>query len=99
MRTAYGGVIGGGAILHQLRSRSVTGARTMTMTGDTDDGRRHEMTGRGSERRQGRAAILAADTESGLPDRLSWPAAVAVIGTVSLSLWGLIGLGVTWLIG
>jgi hypothetical protein len=69
------------------------------MTGDTDGGRRNEMTGRGSERRQGQAAILAADTESALPDRLSWPAAAAVIATVSLSLWGLIGLGVVWMIG
>lgn len=71
----------------------------MTMTGDTDGGRRHEMTGRGADRRQGQAAILAADTESGLPERLSWPAAAAVIATVSLSLWGAIGLGVAWLIG
>jgi hypothetical protein len=39
------------------------------------------------------------DAESGLPERLSWPAAVAVIATVSLSLWGAIGIGVAWLIG
>jgi len=71
----------------------------MTMTGDTDGGRRNAMTGRGSGRRQGQVAILAADTESGLPERLSWPAAAAVIAAVSLSLWGAIGLGVVWLIG
>lgn len=71
----------------------------MTRTGETDDGRRNEMTRPGAEGRRGQAAILAADIESALPERLSWPAAAAVIAVVSLLLWGVIGLGVAWLIG
>jgi hypothetical protein len=57
------------------------------------------MTGRGSGKRGGQAAILPAETEAGLPERLSWPAAAAVIAVVSLALWGVIGLGIAWLIG
>lgn len=71
----------------------------MTTIGDVDDGWRDEMTGRGAEGRRGQAAILAADTEPALPERLSWPAAAAVIAAVSLSLWAAIGLGLAWLIG
>jgi hypothetical protein len=71
----------------------------MTTIGDVDDGWSDEMTRRRAEGHRGQAAILARDAESGLPERLSWPAAVAVIATVSLSLWGAIGIGVAWLIG
>lgn len=50
--------------------------------------------------RDGQAAHLAAlATPSGLPERLSWPAAAAVILTVSLALWLLIGIGIAALIG
>lgn len=44
-----------------------------------------------------RSAVLHGAVETELPDRLSWPAAAAVISVVSLSLWGLIGLGLAWL--
>ncbi|WP_439576682.1 hypothetical protein [Elioraea sp.] len=57
------------------------------------------MTRFGPEGRPARAASLPAETEAVLPERLSWPAAAAVIAVVSLGLWGVIGLGIAWLIG
>lgn len=45
------------------------------------------------------ARIAAATTGAGLPERLSWPAAAAVILAVSLALWVLIGFGIAALIG
>ncbi len=57
------------------------------------------MTRRKAEGRRQQAAVLTTDTEAGLPERLSWPAAAGVIAAVSLSLWGVIGFGVVWLIG
>jgi hypothetical protein len=69
----------------------------MTTIGDADEAGRQAMTRFGAEGRP--AAALAADTEPALPDRLSWPAAAAVIGVVSLALWGMIGLAIVWLIG
>lgn len=47
----------------------------------------------------GQTARIAAGASVELPERLSWPAAAAVIGVVSLALWGVIGLGVVWLFG
>lgn len=57
------------------------------------------MTRRKAEGRRQQAAVLTTDTEAGLPERLPWPAAAGVIAAVSLSLWGVIGFGVVWLIG
>jgi hypothetical protein len=57
------------------------------------------MTRFGPEGRPAQAAALPAETEVGLPERLSWPAAAAVIAVVSLALWGAIALGIAWLIG
>lgn len=71
----------------------------MTPTGDIDGGRRQEMTRLGSEGRAAHAAALAVETEAGLPERLSWPAAAALIALVSLALWGLIGVAAVWLLG
>jgi hypothetical protein len=66
-------------------------------TGNADEAGRRAMTRFGAEGRP--AAVLPAETESGLPERLSWPAAAAVIAAVSLALWALIGLAVAWLVG
>jgi hypothetical protein len=71
----------------------------MTSTEDADGGRRQEMTRFGPEGRPAQAVSLPAETEDSLPERLPWPAAAAVIAAVSLGLWGVIGLGVAWLIG
>lgn len=57
------------------------------------------MTRLGSERRPAPAAALTGEAETGLPERLSWPAAAAVILTVSLALWALIGFAIAALIG
>lgn len=69
----------------------------MTSTGDAET-RRQEMARLGSRVRSA-AAALPAERESGLPERLSWPAAAAVIAAISLGLWGVIGLGAVWLLG
>ena len=71
----------------------------MSTTGDADSGRRQEGTRSGPGGRLAQAASLPADLEDSLPERLSWPVAAAVIAVVSLGLWGVIGLGVAWLIG
>lgn len=47
----------------------------------------------------GQAARLASVAAAGLPERLSWPAAAAVILAVSLALWVVIAFGVNALIG
>ena len=47
----------------------------------------------------GQTARIAAGAGVELPERLSWPAAAATIAAISLSLWGVIGLGVVWLFG
>jgi len=71
----------------------------MSTTGDADSGRRQERTRSGRGGLLAQAASLPADLEDSLPERLPWPAAAAVIAVVSLGLWGVIGVGVAWLIG
>jgi hypothetical protein len=51
----------------------------------------------GTEPRPAEAAALARSPALDLPERLSWPAAAAVILTGSLALWVVIGLVIAWL--
>jgi hypothetical protein len=51
----------------------------------------------GTEPRPAETAALAGSATPPLPERLSWPAATAVILAGSLALWAAIGLAIAWL--